>query len=245
MKRKLAVFDIDGTLFRSSLYTELVYEMIAAGIIKDPSFIEDIRAKKEAWVERRDSQAYPTYDQSVAAGVDTMLTSISVSDYENSVHRTIANNTSKVYSYTRNLIRTLKSQGYTIIAISGSPHELVEQFVVRYGFDIWVGQHWFRDGDKFTGEIIKTHTDKELIIKKIAEEYGLAFEDSYAIGDTAGDIGLLSIVDNPIAFNPTDELLEAAIENGWKVVVERKNIAYHLESGARSGQHRLSKYETI
>lgn len=77
MKRKLAVFDIDGTLFRSSLYTELVYEMIAAGIIKDPSFIEDIRAKKEAWVERRDSQAYPTYDQSVAAGVDTMLTSIS------------------------------------------------------------------------------------------------------------------------------------------------------------------------
>jgi phosphoserine phosphatase len=41
---------------------------------------------------------------------------------------------------------------------------------------------------------------------------------------------MLEIVDNPIVFNPTHELLEKALKNHWKIVLERKNISYELES---------------
>lgn len=40
---------------------------------------------------------------------------------------------------------------------------------------------------------------------------------------------MLSIVERPIAFNPDKDLFNAAKHNGWKIVVERKNMIYKLE----------------
>ena len=61
------------------------------------------------------------------------------------------------------------------------------------------------------------------------DEYNLTLKDSYAVGDSNGDSGMLSMVDHPIAFNPTHELLEKALQHDWKVVVERKSTSYELE----------------
>ena len=43
--RKFAVFDIDGTLFRSGLYREVAYEMMKMGIL--PQEMLDIKADLE------------------------------------------------------------------------------------------------------------------------------------------------------------------------------------------------------
>src|SRR5690606_29099878 len=126
-----------------------------------------------------------------------------------------------VYVYTRNLIRQLKDNGYFLIAISGSQIELVEPFAAKYGFDTWVGQEWERGEEFFTGNIIKTHTGKDKIIRRLIKENNLTLEDSYAVGDSNGDVGMLELVDNPIAINPTLELYEKAINNGWTIVIER------------------------
>jgi hypothetical protein len=49
-----------------------------------------------------------------------------------------------------------------------------------------------------------------------------------AVGDTLSDIGTLSMVERPIAFNPDQQLLAHAFDNNWSVVVERKNVVYGL-----------------
>lgn len=245
MEKKFAVFDIDGTLFRSSLYRELAHEMMRSGLIKNQNFINDIQVKRLRWHDRESTEAYMEYDMAVASGVDAMLTTISVDDYEAAVRRTVAANTSKVYSYTRNLIRQLKSRGYILIAVSGSPESLVEQFALRYGFDFWVGQHWVKKGNTFTGEIIKTHTDKHLIVERLVEQYALTYDESYAIGDSEGDISILSAVVHPIAFNPTIGLLEAATKNGWDILIERKNVVYELQKSSSLSMHSLVKFHKV
>jgi phosphoserine phosphatase len=40
---------------------------------------------------------------------------------------------------------------------------------------------------------------------------------------------MLSMVKQPIAFNPTKELFKTAQQNGWEIVIERKNMIYKLE----------------
>ncbi len=42
---------------------------------------------------------------------------------------------------------------------------------------------------------------------------------------------MLEFVENPIAFNPEDTLFEKAKEQGWKIVIERKNVTYELACG--------------
>ena len=57
---------------------------------------------------------------------------------------------------------------------------------------------------------------------------GALLAGSIAIGDTATDIAMLAVVENPIAFNPNDALGTAAEKNRWPIVLERKDCIYVL-----------------
>mgnify|MGYP001599791473 CR=1 FL=1 len=66
-KKKVAVFDIDGTIFRSSLLIELTDALIQEGIF--PESITKIYARAyKNWLERKDS--YEKYIQAVVRAFD-------------------------------------------------------------------------------------------------------------------------------------------------------------------------------
>ena len=160
----------------------------------------------------------------------SVLSRIKCSDFDEASAAVFNRVSDYVYAYTRDLVLELKQKNYTLIAISGSQEELVKPFADKYGFDAWVGQHYERgDNGYFTGKTIKTHDGKDIILQRIVKERGLSFTDSIAVGDSLGDVGMLSIVEDPIAFNPDRDLFDIAQKNNWKVVVERKNMIYELE----------------
>lgn len=84
--------------------------------------------------------------------------------------------------------------------------------------------------DRFTGEIVEKSLieNKATIIDRVIEHNGFTLEDSVGVGDTEGDIPLLSRVETPICFNPNQKLYKHAQEAGWQVVVERKDVIYTL-----------------
>ena len=225
--KKFAAFDIDGTIFRSGLYREIVYELLALDQIPH-EIVEDFAGLEIDWKKRRSDTAFKEYERAMAEAVDRVLPSIKITDFEQAAERVLDRLGEYVYAYTRGLVADLKEQGYTLIAISGSQEELVRPFSEKYGFDLWVGQHYERGDAYFTGHIEKTHKGKDVILQRLVEENGLSFEGSIAVGDSIGDIEMLSIVENPIAFNPEKDLFAAAKAHGWKIVVERKNMIYEL-----------------
>ncbi|MEP7205124.1 MAG: HAD family phosphatase [Candidatus Saccharibacteria bacterium] len=229
MSKKFAAFDIDGTLFRSGLYREVVYELLATG--KAPAELAQAFSQHETdWKTRKHSNAFKVYEQVMAETFDAVLPRIKYSDFDRAAKAVFERLGDHVYTYTRDLVAELKRQGYSLIAISGSQEELVRPFADKYGFDVWVGQHYERgDNGYFTGNIIKTHDGKDAILQRIVSEHELNFEGSIAVGDSRGDISMLSIVERPIAFNPDKDLFAAAKQNNWTVVVERKNMIYQLE----------------
>lgn len=231
MTKKFAVFDIDGTIFRSGLYRELFYELYKMGVLPN-DLTEQTTEKHRSWRHRIHGNAFEEFERIMVDGLDSYLPKLKVADYEQAAKRVLDKKAENVYVYTQNLLKKLQSEGYFTIAISGSQLELVEPFAKRNNFDAWVGQQWERGGEYFTGNITKTHTGKDKIIEKLVKEYDLTYKDSYAVGDSNGDSGMLSVVDNPIAFNPTKELLDKALENNWKIVIERKNISYELKGNS-------------
>lgn len=238
MSRRLAAFDIDGTLFRSGLYREVFYELYKMDVLPS-ELTERTTEKHREWRHRVHGNAFEEFDRIVVETLDGYLPQLHVCDYEEAVKRVLDKKAENVYVYTRDLLRKLQNEGYFTVAISGSQQELVEPFARRYEFDTWVGQQWERGGEYFTGNIVKTHTGKDKIIQRLLDEHDLTLEDSYGVGDSNGDSGMLGIVTHPIAFNPTQELLEKALANGWKIVIERKNASYELEA-APSGNFVLA-----
>ncbi len=239
MKRKFAVFDIDGTLFRSGLYREVAYEMMKMGALSK-EILEETTAKNREWRHRTHGNAFEEFDMLVVDKIDHELPHIRIDDYEEAAQIVLEKRAENVYVYTRNLLKDLKEQGYFLIAISGSQVELVGPFAKKYGFDIWVGQQWERGDEYFTGNITKTHTNKDMIVRDLMQTHNLTTKGSIAVGDSNGDSGMLKMVDHPVAFNPTQELFENAVENGWTIVLERKNMMYTLQQSEATKAYELT-----
>lgn len=225
--KKFAVFDVDGTFFRSGLYRELVAEFVKRGIFSDEEkiAIEDIERN---WRQDRSQESFHHLDGTIIEMFEAHLATLNPAAYDEVARQVVENHHSNVFSYTSQLAQRLKSEGYTLIAISGSQHELVEDFMRRHGFDISVGLLHERDGNAFTGQSKRVYNNKHTILQEIVSERGLTFDGSVAIGDTAGDIEMMALADRAIAFNPDQVLLAHAKAQGWEVVVERKGCTYHL-----------------
>jgi len=227
-KRPVAVFDIDGTVFRSSLFLELAKRLIQDGIFPRETQAE-FEQERIDWEERKGE-----YEAYVNKVVELFAREIKGKPYEeiaNIAGEIIESRKDRVYRYTRDLISDLKRKGYYLLAISHSPKFIADGFGFEHGFDKVYGMFYASGpSGNFTGEV----EDEELILNKAAiltravRKEELTLEGSYGVGDTGSDITMLEMVETPIAFNPNRKLYEHAKRRGWKIVVERKDVIYEL-----------------
>ena len=225
----VAFFDIDGTVFRSSLLIELVEALVRDEIF--PAEVQDeYRLAYTAWRNREG-----TYEEYIEAVVKSFLHHIKGVHYgvfADIGKRVVGIHSKHVYRYTRDLIKSLKEDGYYIVAISQSPKTILDQFCTQYGFDKVYGRMYeIGPQDRFTGAITDVHLieNKATIVKRVFENNpNLTVKDSLAVGDTDGDIPLLEAVEQPICFNPNQALYTHATRMKWDVVIERKDVVYYL-----------------
>ncbi len=226
--KKVAIFDVDGTIFRSSLLIELVEALITENVF--PKASRKIYEKElERWLNRTGS--YEEYIEAVVKAFMTNLQGVSYRDFERIGKEVVEKSKNKVYRYTRDLVRKLKRNGYFLLAISQSPKGLLDAFCKRLGFDKVYGRFYeLGESDKFTGEVVDLHliANKGNIVRRAVAKEKLTLKDSIGIGDTEGDISMLELVTNPICFNPNQKLYRYAKLNKWKVVVERKDVIYEI-----------------
>jgi HAD superfamily hydrolase (TIGR01490 family) len=227
--QSVAFFDIDGTVFRSSLLIELVEALIREGVF--PAEAKDTyREAYRLWQDREG-----TYDNYIGAVIETYLENIKgvhYGEFADIGKRVVAVHSKRVYRYTRDLIKELKAKDYYVVAISQSPKTVLDAFCKQYGFDKVYGRMYeIGPQDRFTGEVTDEHLieNKANIVNRVFEHNpNLTRVGSIAVGDTDGDIPLLESVEQAICFNPNQELFKYAKRMGWKIVVERKDVIYSV-----------------
>lgn len=223
MKNKIAVFDIDGTIFRNSLLVELHWKMVRAGIIPKES-IAKLDKRYWEWVKRKGN--YDDYLNEVIKSFNEFSVGQKVSVIKQLARKVVKNQSSIVYRYTRDLIAKL-SKTHTLIAISGSPKEIVEEFARVWKFDHFVGTQYEVIGGKYTnGPQFIASRHKREVLSGIVKSHGFTLKGSVGVGDTESDAGIFELVEKPICFNPTAGLYKMAKKKKWKIVVERKDMIY-------------------
>jgi HAD superfamily hydrolase (TIGR01490 family) len=229
MKKKVAFFDIDGTIFRSSLLIELVKVLLATG--KFPEEARAVFAREEKlWLDRKAD--YEDYIMAVVKAFMTYLKGLHYKDLLDASDVVFEAHKDKTYVYTRDLVADLKAQGYYLVAISQSPKTTIDPFATKLGFDKVYGRGYeLGPNDQFNGEVMDLHLieNKANIVKRVVEKQDLTLEGSVGVGDTEGDITMLEMVEQPIAFNPNKNLHRYAKSNGWSIVVERKDVVYKID----------------
>src|SRR4051794_36601141 len=100
MSKKVAVFDIDGTLFRSGLQREVFYELTKTGIIPQEA-IDESTTKFRQWRHRSHGNAFEEFDAVMVHAMDSTLPNLRVTDYQAAAHAVIEKRADNVYVYTR------------------------------------------------------------------------------------------------------------------------------------------------
>lgn len=229
VKQKVAVFDIDGTVFRSSLLIELVDTLIHDGIFST-NVRKEYSKEYKLWVDRNGN--YVDYINAVIKGFDKNIKGISGKDLDIAVKKVISANKNRLYRYTRDLIAELKKKNYYLLAISHSPMYVVGRFAREIGFDKVYGLLLETDDrSRLTGKHIYKDLilDKAKILERAVEKENLTLTGSVGVGDTESDISFLSMVEKPICFNPNPKLYAVAIKKGWHIVAERKDVIYKIQ----------------
>ncbi|HNZ84125.1 MAG TPA: HAD-IB family hydrolase [Candidatus Pacearchaeota archaeon] len=228
IKKPVAVFDIDGTLFRSSLFIKLTERLIQEGIFPKTAQTDYLKSFT-LWQDRQGS--YEDYISQVIAVFSRNIKGVDFSEFKRISNDIVFFEKNKVYRYTRDLVKKLKKKGYYLLAISHSPKIIIDAFCKEAGFDKSYGFIYeFNNFGKLTGEakFEELITQKEKILKRAVEKENLTLKNSYGVGDGPSDIGFLSLVDNPICFNPNKMLYNHAKRKKWKIIVERKDVIYEI-----------------
>lgn len=236
MRLRAAFFDIDGTLYREALITQMFKKMINGDMIERKVYHNEVKELYRLW--RRRKGDYDDYLIKMAEIYIDAIKGLHSAQIKYIANKVIEQYGEHVYTYTRDQIKWHKAQNHKVIGVSGAPLELVEAMAKKYGFEDYIGTNYELDSNQiYTGKFkpMWDSQNKKEAIAGFVEKYNIALDYSFAYGDTNGDFDMLKLVGNPVAINPTKELLtriskDVILSKKIKVVVERKDMVYHLKS---------------
>jgi len=223
--KKVAVFDIDGTIFRSSLLIELVDTLITEGVFAQ-KVAKNYEGEYTKWLDRKGS--YEDYIMGVVRAYRHYIRGVPLKDILTVSEKVMHFHKNRVYRHTRDLIKKLKNTHY-LIAISHSPFSVVSPFCKELGFQKVYAQFYEVDSrERFTGRVVEEEfiRNKRHVLLRAIESEGLTLTGSIGVGDSDSDVPFLKMVERPIAFNPNQILYQVAKRFKWEIVVERKDVIY-------------------
>ncbi|MDZ7611939.1 MAG: HAD family phosphatase [Candidatus Moranbacteria bacterium] len=225
-EKKLAVFDIDGTIFRKNLHFELLDELVYMKIF-DKSVRNELVRLYGNWLNHEGT--YEAYRDKLVQLYEKHLKGCYQKDIEKASKKVADFNAKRVYVYTRDLIEKYREE-FCMIVISGSPEEIVKCYAEIFNFNAHFGSVYEVDENGiYTGRTLFEPTkDKGGIVEDYVERKGISLDNSTGVGDTESDAKFLELMDHPIAFNPNRQLKQIAEKSGWKVVVEKKDVIYEI-----------------
>lgn len=221
MKERLAVFDVDGTLFDGNLGIEFVKALIQKGL-----FEEKLGVTMFGWYGK-----YKSGEVEKVVAVDEIykLYAQGMKGLSQEKAREVARETwqtvsPKVFDFVPEVVEGLVDRGYVVLLLSGSPEEMVENLARAVCVDdnnIVAGRLEIVDG-VYTGKIVSYLGSSEQKITALTElverrNLDVDWPGSIAMGDNERDAGILARVGHPIAFNPDKKLAEMATTNGWAI----------------------------
>ena len=204
-----AIFDLDGTIIRLSSEQVFLRYLLSHGEIPIPNLL--------AWVsyllQVKSLQAAKPNKIYLRGLAQTHVHEIARRCFTETLRPSIAPHISE-------LIDQHRSEGRTVILMSGSLSFLVQPFHAYFKTDLMVAHQLETVDGRFTGQRIGLHPyaeNKAKLAQQLAAEHGFDLSRSYAYGNHHTDAHKLELFGHPVAVNPDGGLRRIAMDKGWQI----------------------------
>jgi len=218
-KNKLALFDIDDTLYKGPSTFHF------AKHLSDKRFI----SQNDFGIIKNDVDKYIAGEIDYVHTVKNILKHFaeslidkSESDAGNFANDFFEKRNNVFFNHTTQLFNLLQGT-YDIYLVTSAPLFIAQAVMKFFNKNIKnaYGTIYESINGKFTGNV-KYQMNKEITTLKLLKEYDTS--GSLAFGDSADDIKMFKHVKYPVCFNPKDNLKDYAQKQSWEIVTENTII---------------------
>ncbi|MCX5812956.1 MAG: HAD-IB family phosphatase [Proteobacteria bacterium] len=215
-QRKIALFDIDKTIYNGYLIFPLAEYFLKEHIIsKDivDNLYQDLHLYRSKHVDYETSvehfnmhMAYGLKDHSFGSILSATATFLETEEGSN------------FFPFAEPLIELLEKT-YDIYLITGEMQFVGKAVADYFSVHGYISTEMEVENVVFTGNISKSLAKKEGKRDAVEDLFCVyPYKDSLAFGDSEGDIAMLNKVANAFCINATEGLREVALSRGWHIV---------------------------
>ncbi|MCL2802675.1 MAG: HAD-IB family hydrolase [Micrococcales bacterium] len=212
-----AFFDVDNTVLRGASLFHLGVALKQRGVISLRDVARFFRinlryvlfGESEAGVEATKTKSL----EAIAGKPVTVMESVAEHVWDEVL-------SARIFPGAKDLIDKHLALGHEVWLISASPAEVVETIADRIGATGARGTIGERIDGRYTGRLVGglLHGPaKATAVEELAAERGLDLAASFAYGDSANDIPMLSLVGSPCGINPDRRLRRYCARSAWPV----------------------------
>lgn len=220
IERKIAFYDIDKTSYEGLLIKDFVKFQVSTGTLRKETS-DDIN--EEERLNKAKKIDYETMAQNMLDHWALGLKDKSISDVEAETERFFTTpEGNKFFPFVRESINMI-GQTHDSYFITAEPQFIAKEVTKIHKATGFVSTIFGISSDgKFTGKISSSLVKKEKkgdTVRELLKSH--IKEQSFAIGDSDGDILMLEGVEYPICVNASDELKNLANQRGWKESIKK------------------------
>jgi len=233
--RTVVFFDIDNTLYAGEEgFTILPFakfllekELLSEDVL---NMMLDDKAKYDK--SPKASEDYNRFAENIVSHFYAGLESRSTDDVSSAGKEFLAQYQKGLMPFAQELVEEMKKQG-EIIVVSGAPMEAFIPLAEILGIEeknLHLLEGIVLNG-QYTGQIkvnMALEDKKRKVVQQISGA-GIDSSDSFAFGDSSGDIPILEAVSNPFVVDPKDEFRKTAVGKGWSIV-SKDNILIEVRN---------------
>jgi HAD superfamily hydrolase (TIGR01490 family) len=211
MAKAIAFFDIDNTMYEGFSYFELLEKQVAEGLI-------DRRVLTGATASMRKYKAKTQdYETTIVALLNIYAAGLKGASYDAVLQSTkeFYAASPKFFSYAKPVVDAFR-ESHDLAIVTGEPQFVAEAVREQFGMQAYYATEFEVQSGVFTGAVashLATRHEKHDAIKHLMQ--GHAARNSFAFGDSDGDIEMLRAVEYPICLNATEPLQRVAKKEGW------------------------------
>ena len=223
-ERKIAIFDLDGTLVNSHLWLGIVKHHLKTkeNLFSVFWYLFSHMALAPFWKMK----LIPTEKYYKSWGQDLALTMKGIKTDKAKVIFEWLSDQYLLPSSKKNVLERLKKhqeEGFLTILTSGSFQDLIKIIANRLNIDFAIGTELEQKSDKFSGKIVPPFyfgQGKAEKVKNFLSEKKLKinFKESFAYSDSFFDLPILEMAGNKVVVEPDKKLLKIAKNKGWQII---------------------------
>ncbi len=213
MFRSVAFFDIDNTMYDGFSYFALLERQVSEGLIKQETLTAALASMQKYKAKTQD------YETTIVEMLDIYAAGLKGAEHTTVLESTrqFYEKSDKFFAYVSPTIKELKGS-HDIALVTGEPQFVAEAVKDLFGANSYHSTEYEVIDGVFTGRIksyLASRHEKHDAIKHLMQ--GHSVKNSFAFGDSEGDIEMLRAVEYPICLNATDGLRAIATEQGWNM----------------------------